>query len=142
MTTTLYVGRHRTASSVDLTIPPTIHANSISTVADEGDLVVALRDADTGNPAVVRFGPDAIAALREALAPVEAAKSDDEETYFLDDQRGYREALNAVLYAAGYGPGLRGVRDVIAQSPVTLPACICGSGRSVQCASPRHAVTL
>ena len=91
--TTLYVGRHRTTSPVDLTIPPTIHANSISTVADDGDLVVALRDAETHNPAVIRFGPDAVAALRDALGSC-------------------RE-----------------------------PACICGTGRSVQCASPRHAVS-
>jgi hypothetical protein len=95
MIDTAYAGRHRTASAVDLTIPPTIHANSISTVADEGDLVVALRDDDTGNPAVIRFGPAAIAALRDAL---------------------------------GSGPAVKA-------------ACICGTGRSVQCASPRHAVT-
>ena len=92
---TTYQGRHRTASPVDLTIPPTIHTSNIAAAPHPGGgIVVALHDADTHNPAVVHFGPDAVAALRDAL-----------------------------------GSGRE-------------PACICGTGRSVQCASPRHAVTL
>ena len=66
--TTLYAGRHRTTSPVDLTIPPTIHTSQISAVHDAGDVIVALRDTETHNPAVIRFGPDAITSLRAALA--------------------------------------------------------------------------
>jgi hypothetical protein len=66
---TTYQGRHRTTSPVDLTIPPTIHTSHIAAAPHPGGgIVVALHDADTHNPAVVRFGPDAIAALRDALS--------------------------------------------------------------------------
>ena len=92
---TTYAGRHRTTSPVDLTIPPTIHTSNIAAAPHpKGGIVVALHDADTHNPAVVHFGTDAIAALRDAL-----------------------------------GSGLEA-------------ACICGTGRSVQCASPRHRISV
>ena len=91
---TTYDGRHRTTSPVDLTIPLTIHTSNIAAAQHPlSGIVVALHDAETHNPAVVHFGPDTIAALRDAL-----------------------------------GSG-----------PVVEAACICGTGRSVQCASPRHA---
>ena len=90
-----YVGRHRTASFVDLTIPRVRVENAAWGVGVlDGRLHVTAADADTGNMIGLGFGPDAIAALRDAL-----------------------------------GSGRE-------------PACICGTGRSVQCASPRHAVSL
>ena len=89
-----YRGRHRTASSADITCPR-ITVENISTSLIHGDtLYVSLVDSTTHNMMGINFGTDAVAALRDAL-----------------------------------GSGRE-------------PACICGTGRSVQCASPRHAVTL
>jgi hypothetical protein len=41
------------------------------------------------------------------------------------------------------GEALDTLRTALLESPIRLKAaCICGTGRSVQCASPRHAVSL
>jgi len=41
------------------------------------------------------------------------------------------------------GEALDSLRDELSASPIRLkPACICGTGRSVQCASPRHRITV
>lgn len=65
-----YVGRHRTLSFVDLTIPRVRVENAAwgFGVLDGRRLHVTAADADTGNMIGLGFGPDAIAALRDALA--------------------------------------------------------------------------
>jgi len=95
MTDTAYAGRHRTASSADITCPRITVENISTTLIRRDTLYVSLVDSTTHNMLGINFGPDAIAALRFALG-------------------------------AGHD----------------VSACICGTGRSVQCASPRHAVSL
>jgi len=91
-----HIGRHRTPSFVDLTIPKITVENISATMIRGEVLYVSLVDATTGNMLGIDFDPEAIADLREAL---------------------------------GFGPAVKA-------------ACICGTGRSVQCASPRHEVSL
>ena len=90
---TAYAGRHRTASSADITCPRITVENISTSLIRRDTLYVSLVDSTTHNMMGINFSPDAVAALRDALGSC-------------------RE-----------------------------PACICGTGRSVQCASPRHAVT-
>ena len=86
-----YRGRHRTASSADITCPRIAVENISTSLIRRDTLYVSLVDSTTHNMMGINFGTDAVAALRDAL-----------------------------------GSGRE-------------PACICGTGRSVQCASPRHA---
>jgi len=62
-----YVGRHRTRSSVDLAMPRIRVENIAAIMVSDRELYVCAVDADTHNLLGIDFGPDATAALRNAL---------------------------------------------------------------------------
>ena len=67
VTQTQYVGKHRTRSSVDLASPRIVAENIAAIMVSDRELYVCAVDADTHNLLGIDFGPDATAALRNAL---------------------------------------------------------------------------
>ena len=96
-----YVGRHRTRSSVDLAIPRIRVENIAAHMHRSGTMFVSLVDADTHNMLGLTLGPDAVAALRDALgsgAPLDGFTV-----------RKYGAGLSACIC----GPSMRSVQCVV-----------------------------